>query len=51
MLYVQQQYFLHAHRSISLDVLEVANYEHFHTKVSESCQDITLLILINCYLY
>ncbi len=51
MLYVQQQYFLHAHRSISVDVLEVYNYVHFHTKVSESCQDITLLILINSYLY
>ncbi len=49
-LYVQQQYFLHAHRSMSVDVLAVTNYVHFHTKVSESCHDRTILILIN-YLY
>ncbi len=51
MLHVQQQYFLHAHSSMSVDLLAVANLGTQHInipmyitilKLSESCHDRTI---------
>ncbi len=39
MFYVQQKYFLHAHSSMSVDVLAVASLITMYAKLSERCHD------------